>query len=989
METASTNPNNTQTVGQNIKAEGDVTFENVTQIGQQTIVQSEVFFEEISVDGFSADYFPSPTFIGEILTLLNSQKLILLEGDLRIRKSDLARHISCFIKKQNLAEVKESIISKNSGLNLLRYLRKEDQSTIFILPDVTYQNFGARLTELSKLARRNNHYVIATTDESKETWTLDNNEYFYPLSYEKVKHQKHLCDNLSDEASLAQWYEKLNARQQLLALSLSLFDESYTDQFFASLEILFEQSWKKRDATLKSLDYCDLIELQNFFSFTNKNTPNEKLKVTSAQKRRLLLKVAWVNHRRQILSALPTLISLVLNSTNNTNVELYGTSDRIFLLRAIISEALSNIALVSQDTKVVEEKILLLASNSDIDIQAVAANTLALFRDNKNRDFYTQNESYINSTPDEKLFKIIESWQKQSQAISIVESFLKKLDYDASRKPVDYIRSTLALTVGFASESDASNNISPKLLSLFRALLFDTNKLVRNRVLRDTLPRVAKQHLLQIKDDLVELLKKPKQEFIFAISNSLFETYKFRSEDVDSTLAEWQNLIKSLSVSRSNRLSLREALFGCILLTYGKIQSSENFLRILNFISDTLANETHKYIRSTSLDIIDKLIISNNTSVATSIVTTIIVKTTADEQEIIVESLAKVYLKERKNLGEGEAYISVNETQYPVWLKSERNKTSIELILEEWIKTDNFPLLQKIATQASTKFAEVFDLEERRKIENLKRIKSDKTKESSVISIYGKPYFKQYPPNRWYLGRFIPWLSTLDKKSYQISIRNLLPESLKLSGTKSTDFNFVVKKWETSTDTELSTTTRYLQRSLFLARNFKIIFIASVIVLTWLFFSIKNSFRTSNVTQPSSISQETTPPSNSQTFPTSTTNSQSTPPVEFQTTDNPFSTEDFPQVTCGDDLPSNPDDYPVNFYPVFVEYTSGNLEVLKSSYCQDSLQVTRRDTGEKSIQVASFKTRERAELFSEFLLSKADGNVKIEVGQTTTIPSPP
>lgn len=93
-----------------------------------------------------------------------------------------------------------------------------------------------------------------------------------------------------------------------------------------------------------------------------------------------------------------------------------------------------------------------------------------------------------------------------------------------------------------------------------------------------------------------------------------------------------------------------------------------------------------------------------------------------------------------------------------------------------------------------------------------------------------------------------------------------------------------------------------------------------------------------------------------------------------------FSSSDFPKTSCGDPLPSDPRDYPVTFYPVFIPYSEINLDKARSLFCQDSLKVRRKDTKDIAIQVASFNDEEKSKDFANFINSEI---IDAEVGQST------
>ena len=62
--------------------------------------------------------------------------------------------------------------------------------------------------------------------------------------------------------------------------------------------------------------------------------------------------------------------------------------------------------------------------------------------------------------------------------------------------------------------------------------------------------------------------------------------------------------------------------------------------------------------------------------------------------------------------------------------------------------------------------------------------------------------------------------------------------------------------------------------------------------------------------------------------------------------------DDFPKDTCGDSLPQERRSYPVEFYPIYLEYSEENLIKVKSNFCKDAF--VKDVDGNKVIQVASF-----------------------------------
>lgn len=105
-------------------------------------------------------------------------------------------------------------------------------------------------------------------------------------------------------------------------------------------------------------------------------------------------------------------------------------------------------------------------------------------------------------------------------------------------------------------------------------------------------------------------------------------------------------------------------------------------------------------------------------------------------------------------------------------------------------------------------------------------------------------------------------------------------------------------------------------------------------------------------------------------------------PVKPNNSANPFDKVQFPKPVCGDSLPADPKAYPVNLYPVFVDYSESNLQTVTSKFCQDALLKTREKTGKQAVQVGSFLTVDRANAFKEFMLKNIGSG---EVGEEPTV----
>ncbi len=381
----------------------------------------------------------------------------------------------------------------------------------------------------------------------------------------------------NNKSALNQWYYQiLDSREQLLSLGLNFFDGLVDDQFFAALEAVVENVWQKRDPSLRALDYCDLDNLRNFFSINPIGTDTEVARIESrfSKQRLMLFEVAWKSHRRQILAALPIVTQLVANSVAERafQQELYGDRSRCEQLRRVLSEAISDIGVISLNA--VQDTLSQLAADEDEEVQSVAAYAMARWRDPE-------------YDLDGQLFETLQNWQNNARLVSQIKSLLKEQSEEKSKEPQDYIRATIALTVSYAALYDPPNQLDKKLYKLLEKLSNDPNHLVRDRF-RSTLSRVVRQHPEQLRDLLYQMMYH--RDLIRAISSSLAFAYRNNPTIVLDTLERWQQTLSSVS---SDKKPPRDNVLATIALTYGKIdcknrnspitpiQAFENIHRIL------------------------------------------------------------------------------------------------------------------------------------------------------------------------------------------------------------------------------------------------------------------------------------------------------------------------------------------------------------------------------------------------------------------------
>jgi len=626
---------------------------------------------------------------------------------------------------------------------------------------------------------------------------------------------------------LRQWYHAvLDPREQLLALGLSFFEGLLDDQFFAALETVVENAWRRRDASLRALDYCDLDNLRNFFSFVEAQDQTTRIESRLPEQRQALFQLAWDSHRRQILSALPVLTLLVRNSVSvrAVNSELYGSPGRRKQLRNAIGETLSDVGLIS--TNAVQDALLTLAADSETGVQAVAASAMARWRAYGHHD---------------DLVDMLQTWQYETSVLNVIKTIIEGREEEEGEKSegaLAYIRATMALTLGYAARYDPPNQLSPELCTLLEDLAADQSRLVQNRLANYTLPMIVPLHLDQLSRTLHDLVRYV--SLIPAIGASLANAYRQYPERVLQIIEGWHAEAKtSAEQSVTVEITRRDALLAAVVMTYGYIDygagigpltADEAFSRLESMLDE----ERDPFVRTAVIRAIGMQAKDRFEKVEPLLYRFVRV-VTEDERAEIVKVLTDMYRAQRASLEGGEDVIEVKDHRYPVWVGSGRPLTAVEEAMFRWIKNPSNPVAQQIATQAFVNFARALDQEEMRQVaklrgERARAAEAAKREQERVL----QPLARGLRQGGFFVDRLIPWLVTLTAAQYRSVIHGLLPEVVAQAQRSKDTMSFVLWKWGlVEADRDLKPIASRLKSGLKLSEKVGLLVVAAVLLLVF------------------------------------------------------------------------------------------------------------------------------------------------------------
>ncbi|NET89321.1 MAG: DUF4101 domain-containing protein [Kamptonema sp. SIO1D9] len=866
---SSNSPEISQKAAKNLQAGRDIKIGDIIQTINQS--KPDFFEPNPKLFESSDFLRPKPDWENALMKILRTNRLLVMGDSNEIDKATLARYLAWKFQAildggasshRGNTQIKEW--NRSSDIQSLDVaFQKEEKTTIFVLTQIAPKDIGYDLSRIQKAITSHNHYVVVSTIAPKDKWKLPENvekcwrnieaEDIYdpedlanllkrklekvkqsladetlqiferlrlgeiteqlktpdridrfvellgaekqPLQEARVQELIKITTDRDQKDNIQFWYYTLlKPREQLLALGLSLFSGCFDDQFFAALEEVTTHVWQRRDASLRAPDYCDLDNLRNFFNFIETEESGTKIESRISDQRRLIFEVAWNSHRRQILAALPQLEKLVKESASKRtiNQELYGSSERRKQLRDSIGDAISDIGLI--DFSAVEGTLYQLAADREIEVQAIAAYTMARWLSDPQ---YQQ----------EKLFQILQSWQSDARIISVLRSILQKLDESNTEEPQDYVRATIALTIGYAAQfyppqdpSDSNSGLPSQLCDRLKNLADDPNSLVRDRLASDTLPRVVPLHLIQLRPLLCYMMRY--RDLIPSISASLAVAYSIKPEAVEEMLKTWSNNQPDRFLD--GEPPSREHLLATVALTYGAIEGEP--LKAFERLQTLLEQNNHPFIRQAVIEAMGVQLSRNFNDLenndARDALFEVTTQLTRDERKQVVAILTEIYLAQRERLEGGDRVIKINDRFYRIWLDShQRPRTAVEQTMNRWIKkepNDTNALAQEIATEALFKFASVFELEE----ERIKSLQEDTDKQSFVTKPTVGEIISTRPEYGLYLDKLVPWIATRQNEGYRPYVRNLLPEALKLHKIRNQAMDFVLEKWKKAEDEE-------------------------------------------------------------------------------------------------------------------------------------------------------------------------------------------
>ncbi len=530
---------------------------------------------------------------------------------------------------------------------------------------------------------------------------------------EKEQIQK-IVDSTTDKNSslIIKWFRKKSRKEQLIILSALLLEGLYDGQYFSVLRDIVKGFWEYSSPSIQSLDYYDLEFLSGFFRFEKKGA-HRTLQIKSNKQRKELIIAVWKTHQRHIIMAFPGLLTQIKNTlrSDERDWEKYGTSERRGLLREVVGNTISDIGLVCFSS--VESVFLEMAAQHEISLQIITAKALARWR---------------SSNEDDKLFEVLESWLTGDRVERLVRDLLKRKELSVTERELsgnaaEYIKSSIVMTISYASKYDQPNKLHPKIVALLKEMVTCPYERVQKNLIR-ALPKIIHHHSLQLRNDLLDFMA---HDFLAeAIGKGLAKAYSTYPKDIKSTLDFLLNQCV-LEHSKENH-RLKAAKRDNVLITV------LTALQHIDFEEVEGGSITSKYI----FDILEKFqkhekrrIVRNHLVVLGAKVgqvdfdkaffrmETFFGWLSKDERLLVVDQWVEHYVHQRAKLLGNEYTIELGEKTFPAWDKlEERPLTSIERVLFQWMEGKS-KIAKEYATLCFIGFAKSFEEFERNAVQTI------------------------------------------------------------------------------------------------------------------------------------------------------------------------------------------------------------------------------------------------------------------------------
>lgn len=736
-------------------------------------------FSEIDFE--NEEVYPEPVFTSEVFQLLLKKRVLIIKGNNHFDQANFGRKIAKRLYDYSGEQKMMELIQNEEDKPLNAQLLQQKSGQIILLNTIHPRHIQYDFTRLIELADQKQSYYIINTESSSETWAKAGRitaDYWYeipqdnhykkedllawlieflredPLQFfseeieigpgtrfssgydinrlvneistpqkwiifisgcrdlEELPSDRRLekmLNNLnqSQEEIIMKWFNNLDREEKIIALTAALFNGLFCYQYFEILSQMIQTSfWRQSSDTLEAIDYYNLDFLNVFFRF--ESTDEGDLIVARNPTTRVnLLKSAMQQYPRHIEKALLIFSSIMRETYNrkNTNWDLHGTTQKRALLRQVFVEATRDIGINQLSN--IESVYLELAASDHSFVQGIAAKSLAQYR------LFDE---------DTLLFETINKWLKDKSIEERIALFLPNKSRNTS-KTVLAIKATTIRILAYAADYDQPNQLHNGIVEYLIAFSQDHSQEVQDAVAQ-VLPKFITHHSYQLRNEIFDSLM-PNAVYGEAISDGLMNAYSSYPKTLKDVISHWLSICtkENSEDNRRNKTTFRDNALIAILDTLRKIEIKEDgfSLKELYDIATTLLRiEKRPAVVESVLLLIARIQVENY-GIAYEFIPETIGALTKKQRKEMVKLWTDHFLKQRKELPNGEFTIRVFKEEYPAWdIVFKRPLTRVEEALFTWLNSKS-KVAQHFATLTFLEIAQTFEREEYKQIRAYRR----------------------------------------------------------------------------------------------------------------------------------------------------------------------------------------------------------------------------------------------------------------------------
>ncbi len=760
------------------------------------------------------------------------------------------------------------------SFDLLLHLESRKEPAVFVLPHMDPAEINRNLTALKEAAGQR-HWVLIATDRPRESWHLDSTlapvwqEPEESKLYAPGDLERYLRDRIGDadrsglqaafpgddawhrlavalgfpravetfarlwaaraaddrvadlveaarqqDQAVQDWYHhSLDPREKMVAIALALFDGLEEDLAFAAIDRLMEGAWSKRDAAFAFIDYGDLTNLGQYFTFDRDESGCGRLRTIGDGTRTHIIAAAWKNQRRQIIAALPELVRLALGSANESPIPVPTPQlDRqLQWLRESVSGAIGEVCRLSLDSA--EPHLLQLVGSQHSSAYRVVASALRRVRA---------------AGDGAAVFALLERWRSQSEPLR----FLQRTRKLGRAKVSTRIGSAIVHVVGQLALEDAFDALHETNKRLLLAYVSSGNRGIIERLAFDALPRIVPNHpnqLIALTDDILDRARdrdETTQLICLGLGTGFAFAARAHGRPIEDQMERWiaDGLEQASGAIDLDAVDAREKRLAMCAHMLGATRSGRRISKGLTPLSavrklgSILDVERHGFVREAAVSAVHWLMRFEFEQVAAAL-PELIERFRPKERHGLVERMVNLHCLQRSRQEGGDTRVLLNGYWCPIWYDSPTPNTLVQDSAFEWSRSARRESGVEFAADVIGEIRSVMEREQEDRRAQLLEERRAAAERQDRLETQAPAEIGHYKVDLGFLERTVAvGLATIDAPEQRHAVSGLLASILRRSDSEAED---VIARFQREQASGLEDVALRARRARWVARNLR------------------------------------------------------------------------------------------------------------------------------------------------------------------------